>query len=554
MTTAALPGAAPRATLREDLRSQPGLLLLALVGCIASFWLGLGSVPLFDLDEGAFTEATREMLASGDWISTTLNGRPRYDKPVLIYWLQAVSVTAFGQNEFAFRLPSALCATAWATTVFLFVRRVRDTRTGLLAALFTATAAGITVIGRGAIADALLNLLLVIACTSAYLYLAERDRRWLRAAYVAIGFGLLAKGPVAVLVPLATTFLYCASKRDLRTWGRAVFDGPGIALMTAIAAPWYVAQTLKEGDAFIQGFFMKHNVDRFSAPMHGFDGSVLFYVPWLFVATLPFTAPLLALLRAPRTLWQDDVSRFCLLWFGFVFVFFSLSGTKLPHYVFYGYTGLFVLMALHAHRLRRAWLALLPAALGFAALLALPWALTHVVAPRVRDPYYAEALATAHDAFGVGFTGSVAAALVAVVALMRVPFGSVPSRLAACGVLQAGVMALFVLPAAGAVQQSPIKQAALLARANGWPVVMWGIDTPSFIVYSGRLVEKRDPRPGDVVLAKMKRLRDRDDYDVLFRKHGVALVRMRAAGAAGAAAVDATATPDAPGAPGAARP
>src|SRR6202008_2375415 len=53
----------------------------------------LGLAPLFDVDEGAFGEATRELLASGDWLSTTLNGAPRFDKPILVYWLQAASVS-----------------------------------------------------------------------------------------------------------------------------------------------------------------------------------------------------------------------------------------------------------------------------------------------------------------------------------------------------------------------------------------------------------------------------------------------------------------------------
>src|SRR4051794_41411660 len=74
----------------------------------------LGGVPLFDVDEGAFSEATREMLASGDWGHTTLNGAARFDKPIGVYWLQAASVHAFGLNEFALRLPSALSIWAMA--------------------------------------------------------------------------------------------------------------------------------------------------------------------------------------------------------------------------------------------------------------------------------------------------------------------------------------------------------------------------------------------------------------------------------------------------------
>lgn len=517
------------ATPADRLRHHPGLAVLLLAGVLLSFFVGLGNVPLFDLDEGAFSAATREMLERGDYISTFLNGEPRYDKPVLIYWLQAASVLAFGVNEFAFRLPSALCATGWVLMVLLFVRRVAGTRAGLLAAGFTATAAGITVIGRAAIADALLNFLIVTAMASAWLYLRERRRAWLLCAYVAMGFGLLAKGPVAVLVPLAVTFLYCLSLRDLRTWLRAALDPAGIALMLAIAAPWYAAQYWKEGDAFVRGFLFKHNVDRFRAPMHGFDGSLFFYVPWLFVATLPFLAPLLNAGRALRAAWADDLQRFCLLWFGFVFVFFSASGTKLPHYVFYGYTGLFIVMALQAPRLRSGVLALLPALAVFALLGAAPWAV-EAFAPRVADPYYREALGAVREALGGAATAFAIAACVLVVALMALRRMPLDARLLAAGVAQAAAMALFVLPAAGEAQQAPVKEAALLARERGWTVVMWGLNTPSFSVYSGRLVQRRDPRPGEIALVRMKKLREQpggvEAVELLYQRNGIALVRL----------------------------
>ena len=102
-------------------KSETGRFLVALaIIILASFFLGLGSAPLFDVDEGAFSEATREMLVSKNYLTTYLNGTPRFDKPIFIYWLQAVSIKLFGINEFAFRLPSALAGTVWATVDFSF--------------------------------------------------------------------------------------------------------------------------------------------------------------------------------------------------------------------------------------------------------------------------------------------------------------------------------------------------------------------------------------------------------------------------------------------------
>jgi len=77
-------------------------LLLAWLSPLASFLIGLGGAPLTDVDEGAFAQATRELMASDDWTSTTLLGQPRWDKPILIYWLQALSVKRLARLSLRF--------------------------------------------------------------------------------------------------------------------------------------------------------------------------------------------------------------------------------------------------------------------------------------------------------------------------------------------------------------------------------------------------------------------------------------------------------------------
>src|SRR3954462_6299542 len=115
---------------------------LAAVAVLASFFWMLGAAPLFDVDEGAFSQATLEMFQRGDFLSTTLNGEPRYDKPILVYWLQAAGVALFGPTEWAFRLPSALCATAWTWLTYLFARRHYGVDRTLFAAIIVATSIG----------------------------------------------------------------------------------------------------------------------------------------------------------------------------------------------------------------------------------------------------------------------------------------------------------------------------------------------------------------------------------------------------------------------------
>ena len=499
------------------------LVALTIVAVLASFFLSLGSAPLFDVDEGAFSQATMEMFQRGDFLSTYLNGVPRYDKPILVYWLQAAFVLALGPSEWAFRLPSAICGVAWCWVIFAFTRSFYGMGAGLAAAATAATSLGVFVIGRAATADALLNLLIAASMFSAWLYLQRGERKWLYGAFAAIGLGVLAKGPVAILVPLATTFLFCLLRKDMRVWLRMVFDWRGILLFLAIAAPWYAVILYKEGWAFVEGFVMKHNVQRFGQPLQSHGGSLVYYVPVVLVAFLPHTGLFLKVLLKIKSWWRDDLQCFLLLWFAFVFVFFSLSGTKLPHYVLYGMSGMFVLMAVQAQEnLSRWWLAV-PAVLFFAFLLALPWAI-HEAASRTGDAYYREALALvpARAAYYV----YVAAVTLVVLWLILQPRVETAHKLAAAGALTVATLAAFVVPMLGKAQQ-PVKDAAQLARARGFDVVMWGINVPSFSVYYGKPVAGRPPRPGDIVVTRSKRLDELPPHDSFYSRGGVALVRIR---------------------------
>jgi 4-amino-4-deoxy-L-arabinose transferase-like glycosyltransferase len=103
--------------LSEYYRHRPKLPLLLSVlwlGAIAgvAFLWNLGNIGLVDETEPLFAEAARQMTVTGDWITPFFNGETRFDKPPLIYWLMAVAYRTLGVNEWAVRLPSALCAIA----------------------------------------------------------------------------------------------------------------------------------------------------------------------------------------------------------------------------------------------------------------------------------------------------------------------------------------------------------------------------------------------------------------------------------------------------------
>ncbi len=498
-----------------------------------ALWLGLfwqlGSVPLFDLDEGAFTEATREMLESGNFITPHKDGEPRYDKPVFIYWLQAASVSLLAFDEFALRLPSALAATAWILAVWGFVRRQLDTATAWAAALVMTLTLEVSLIGRAATADAVLNLFLTLALLEIYRWQQEPDRWTLARVYLWLGLGFLTKGPVAVFFPVLVSFLFMLSRRSLGDWWRALWFPWGWLLFLAITLPWYLAIYFDTGPGFFQSFFLRHNLERFSGTLHGHAGFPGYYFAILPLILLPFTGWFLRLLPLARTLWGDPLDRFLLIWFGAVFVFFSFSGTKLPHYLLYGAVPLFILMARQRELMTNRWLAFAPPLVWFALLLLLPDVLDRADS-LARGVHQAALFEEGRRVLDGSYR--LAAALVLVASLGLALWRRLPAwqGLILTGFLQALLVWGMLAPRVAEVLQQPVKEAALLARELGRPTLVFRTNMPSFSVYRQAITPNREAVAGDLVFLRRDKLERfataRPDLatEILYQRGQIALI------------------------------
>lgn len=518
--------------------TSPWLLAAALA--LAFFWQ-IGAVPLYDLDEGAFTEATREMLASGHYITPQKDGEPRYDKPVLIYWLQALSVKLFGLNELALRLPSALAATQWVLVLWIFVRERLDAPTATVAGLVMALSLQVSLIAKAAVADALLNLFIALTFFEIYRYAMAagepgetaqpRARHLVWRAYLWMGLGFLTKGPVAVFFPLVVSLVYFWSQGTLTRLGQALLAPVGWLIFLLVAGPWYLAIYLDDGPGFFQSFFLRHNAGRFGEAMHGHGGFIGYYLVLLPVILLPFSGWLLRLLPGIRGAWADPLDRFLWIWFGVVFVFFSFSGTKLPHYLLYGATPLFILMARHRAVLVESWLAWLPPLLFFGVLIALPWLvdLAQSEAHKAHEIALLESARTLLDGAYLAVALGALGGLLLLVVWTRPPLWQ---RLVVAGLLQTLVVYGALVPRVLEVMQGPVKEAALLARQLDLPTVVFRTSMPSFSVYREAITPDRIPRPGELVFLRVDKLpllaRELPDLrqDLIYRRGPVALVRV----------------------------
>ena len=331
------------------------LTILLVLACLLLF-AGLGDMGLTDRDEGRNAEAGREMFASGDLITPTFNGELRVAKPVFVYWLMTLSYHAFGVNEFAARFPSALFGVGLILMQFLFLSRLRGTSAGFAGALMLLLNIEMLALGRMAITDSVLIFFTTLSLYGFWLGLHEpgAGRHWMWGFYVGMAIATLTKGPVGFLVPLLTAGLYLTAARRWALFWRQGFPIAGTVVFLLLAGPWYTAMFLIHGDAY--GSQAKvHTVGRFLAPMEGHGAGVWFYIPVLLLGFFPWSMLLPAAFYRTYYGWKerrraahgeslsaeaqhsvrsgDELEWFAALWTVGTFVFFTLSSTRLPHYI-----------------------------------------------------------------------------------------------------------------------------------------------------------------------------------------------------------------------------
>jgi 4-amino-4-deoxy-L-arabinose transferase-like glycosyltransferase len=327
---------------------------LAVLLAVASLAIlaGLGNGTFWEPDEPRFAEATRQMFVRDDFLTPYLNGAPRFEKPILFYWTQAAALAAFGDNEFSARLPSAVAGIGIVLLLYLIGAQITSRRAALIAGLVTATMFRFVTFARIGLTDIPVIFFVVAALYGFIRAVHQASSAWALVAWMCVGLGVLTKGPVGVL-PLAIWATYAVFIRD---WSLVARIRPliGGVLALAIALPWYVVMALQHGRAFTDFAIGHEMVERvlseesFGAPARGF---FYYFKVWPGDAA-PWSALLAASVGWIAWRWSSVDRRvrhavvFAAAWFLCVFLLFSLSRSKVPHYVLPAYPAAALLIGI----------------------------------------------------------------------------------------------------------------------------------------------------------------------------------------------------------------
>lgn len=490
--------------MKRDPYHSPILIWSLFIFFMLLWFYGLGARTLVPSDESRYAEMAREMLATGDWITPRLNGIKYFEKPPLQTWMNALTFYAFGLGEWQARLWTGLSGLLGIALVAYTGLRVFNAWVGTTAALVLGSCFWWNGLGHVNTLD--MGLSAQMTLTLCGLMLAQHNRaspseqrNWMWACWLGMALATLSKGLIAIVLPGAVLVLYTLITRDWKLWLRLrLFSG--LILFFAVAAPWFYL-VWKANPEHPQFFFIHEHFDRFiktGPDSHHREGPIYYYIPMLVIGILPWIGFMLQAFWAAR---RDTIQGFhprtmLVIWSGFIFVFFSISGSKLPHYILPIFPAIALLIASYlAFAKRRAW-RIGSLAMAFVSILGL---MTVAVAPRyLSDPIeHAAMLAASPYAFAA--FGVLLAGCVLVLAWSRGPRDALPSRaviaLAASGFL-AGQLLLLAYEPFGLDRSGhllvPAIQANLTPTTKIYQVGMYDQTLPFYLQRTTTLVEHLD--------------------------------------------------------------
>jgi len=324
------------------------LLLLLVAACM--FFAGIGRLALIEPDEGRNAEVAREMLAKGDWITPHFNNFSYLDKPPVYFWAVASSFKVAGLSEASARFPSALAALLTVFLAWFLARRMFGNSPGLYAGIVLATSPLVVVFAREVIFDMTLTLLVTGAMVCYWLREAGSEQRKLLDVlfFAALGLATLTKGPVGFLLPMLSIGVYQALRGKFARL-KELNWGLGLVTFFAVTLPWFIAVSVRHPD-FPGYAFWQESLERFATGHSHRAGPVYYYLIIYLAGFLPWSFFLLYAAFHRISRWrelrqeQQAPVLFLLSWVGVIFVFFSISQSKLPGYLLPAMVPLSILM------------------------------------------------------------------------------------------------------------------------------------------------------------------------------------------------------------------
>lgn len=296
----------------------------------------IGNMPLFDWDEINFAECAREMVVSNNYNDVQLYFQPFWEKPPLFIWMQALSMNVFGINEFAARLPNAVCGIVTLLVLFRIGKLVNDHRFGLTWVFVYASTLLPHLFFKSGIIDPWFNLFIFLSVFNLIRHTNNPvGKIGFTTAILAgffLGLALITKGPAAlILVGLTVAIFFMYNRFSKISSFKFLLSFLISFLLTGLS--WFMIELVK-GNGHVITEFIDYQIRLFKTEDSDHGGPFIYHFVVLLLGCFPSSVFFILALKKQQTdtPFQKHFKSWMLILFWVVLILFSIVQTKIVHY------------------------------------------------------------------------------------------------------------------------------------------------------------------------------------------------------------------------------
>ena len=312
------------------------LLLIAILG----YFIGVNNT-IMEIDAMQYASIARELLRNDNILHFFDNGDPYLDKPPLIFWMNILGYKIFGVSEWSYRIPSILFSIIAIFSTFQFSRLYYSKQTSMLAAIILSTCVGFFIMNSDVRTDMYMIGPMMAAIWQLELYCKNFQLKNLILGSIAISFSMMGKGPIGILIPLIAVVSNQIFKKNLKhILNLKLLIGALIIFLFLL--PMSYGLYTQFGYRGLEFYYWTNSFGRITGSSSwnnntGFTylfGVFLYaFLPWTFLFLWAFIerAKNLFLTKALNIKHLEIISFSCFI---VPLIMLSLSGYKLPHYIY----------------------------------------------------------------------------------------------------------------------------------------------------------------------------------------------------------------------------
>ena len=330
-------------------------------------------INVMDIDAAQYAVISMDMSWTKSFLHVYLQGHDYLDKPPLLFWLSSISFILFGISNLTYKLPSVLIGILGIYSTYRFAKLWYSEEKAILSSLILASSQALFLITNDVRTDTMLIGLVMFSIWQLGAYL--KNNKWKNLIFASLGIGgaMMAKGPIALVIPAVAFGSDFLIKRQ---WNN-IFKPQWIILLIIVVItlipmsyglytqfdlhPEKMVYGLK-GPSGLRFFFWTQSFGRITGQSHWNNGAGFFYffhtIIWDFQPWIILFIPALILKFRNffvKGLNSKNKEYITLCGFVLIFIAFSLSKYKLPHYIFVLFPFAAIITADFLYGLKEKW-------------------------------------------------------------------------------------------------------------------------------------------------------------------------------------------------------